>query len=352
MSTIKRVAESAGVSVATVSRVVNSSGFVRPELRDRVEIAMKELRYRPSALARGLRVQQTRTIGILVPKLDHPFFGALAFAIEQALFARGYRSFMCSANENLERENVYLEMLVSQRVDGVIMVPTGRDANGVRRLREQNVPVVTVDRAPSENDADAVSIDNFNGARALATHLLELGHTRIAVLSPPETSEPIRHRLQGIRQAFLSRGLEFDEGLLLTGPLEQFEMGYQGGTTLLAKHERPSAIMALTDVTAVGVLHAAHDLGLRVPQDLSVTGFDDIPLAQHALPGLTTVAQPIYEMGLKAVELMLQRLVQPDANLEAVLLPASLVVRGSSAAPSSGKSQSSSQSQKSARKKS
>ncbi len=334
MSTIKIVASSAGVSVATVSRVVNGTGVVRPELRERVERAMEEMKYHPSALARGLRRQETLTVGILVPKLDHPFFGALAFAIERALFASGYRSFMCSAEENLERELEYVSMLLDQRVDGVIIVPTGRDAAGVRKLRDRAVAVVTVDRDPPGLGADSVSIDNFGGARALANHLLELGHRRIGIASPPESSEPVAHRLRGIRAAFTDRGLNLQPNMIVSGTLEQFEMGYSAGKDLLSRKARPTAIMALTDVMALGVMRAAFDAGLRVPDDVSVTGFDDIPLAAQVIPGFTTVAQPIYAMGERAAELLLRRIQTPDAPLEILRLPTTLQVRGSSAPPS------------------
>jgi LacI family transcriptional regulator len=319
VSTIKIVASSAGVSVATVSRVVNGTGVVRPELRERVERAMAEMKYHPSALARGLRRQETLTVGILVPKLDHPFFGALAFAIERALFASGYRSFMCSAEENLERELEYVSMLLDQRVDGVIIVPTGRDAAGVRKLRDRAVAVVTVDRDPPGLGADSVSIDNFGGARALASHLLELGHRRIGIASPPESSEP--------------GGLRLEPSMIVSGTLEQFEMGYSAGTDLLSRKTRPTAIMALTDVMALGVMRAAFDAGLRVPDDVSVTGFDDIPLAAQVIPGFTTVAQPIYAMGERAAELLLRRIQTPDAPLEILRLPTTLQIRGSSAPP-------------------
>ena len=333
MSTIKLVASSAGVSVATVSRVVNGTGVVRDELRERVERAMSDLNYRPSAVARGLRRQETLTIGILVPKLDHPFFGALAFAIERALFASGYRSFMCSAEENLGRELEYVSMLLNQRVDGVIIVPTGRDAAGVRALRDRAVAVVTVDRDPPGLGADSVFIDNFGGARALAAHLLELGHRRIGIACPPETSEPVAHRLRGIRAAFADRGLSLEPALIVSGTLEQFEMGYSAGKALISSKPRPTAIMALTDVMALGVMRAAYDAGLRVPQDLSVTGYDDIPLAAQVIPGFTTVAQPIYAMGERAAELLLRRIQTPDAPITELRLPTTLQVRGSSAPP-------------------
>lgn len=340
VSTIKRVALSAGVSVATVSRVVNGTGVVRDELRERVERAMADLNYRPSALARGLRRQETLTVGILVPKLDHPFFGALAFAIERALFASGYRSFMCSAEENLERELEYVEMLLNQRVDGVIIVPTGRDAAGVRTLRDRAVAVVTVDRDPPGLGADSVFIDNFGGARALTTHLLELGHRHISIACPPETSEPVAHRLRGIRAAFEDHGLKLEPSKIVSGTPEefeqqgQFEVGYSAGKTLLSRTPRPTAIMALTDVMALGVMRAAFDAGLRVPDDVSVTGYDDIPLAAQVIPGFTTVAQPIYAMGERAAELLLRRIQTPDAPITVLRLPTTLQVRGSSAPPS------------------
>lgn len=340
MTSIKRVAQLAGVSTATVSRVINTSGYVRPELRARVQDAMQRLHYQPNALARSMRTQHTLTVGVLVPQIDHPFFGALAFAVERALFTRGYRTFLCSAEENAEQEDGYIDMLLRQRVDGLILVPTGRSDTSVARLAAQGVPFVTVDRAmPCEYAASsAVLSDNRGGARDVALHLLDLGHERVGVIGAPTHSEPIVHRFLGLRDAFASRAVPFPEDLVWSDEGEQFELGYAGARALLGRAKAPSAIVALTDVVAVGVLHAAHDLGLRVPGDLSVTGFDDIPLARHVLPGLTTVAQPIYEMGRRAAELLLghvQATTAPAAASPARLefLPTHLVVRASTAAP-------------------
>ena len=333
MATIKEVAEYAGVSVATVSRVVNNTGRVSPELRRRVLAAMDALNYQPSALARSLRRRRTQTVGILVPQLDHPFFSSLAFAIERKLFSEHYHALICSAEENQEKEDAYIEMLIRQRVNGVILVPTGQSAENVHRLLEQQVPVVLADRDLPDLAISRVLNDNFHGGYEGARHLLSLGHRRIGVIGGPDYSYPMRQRINGIRQAFRDARVAHDPDLMSIGTLQQFEMGYTAARSLLSKSPRPTAIFALTDVMAVGVLHAAYEEGLRLPEELSVMGFDDIPLASYSIPELTTIAQPIYDMGESAARILLRQMQKPDSPVESVMLQTRLIVRQSTVPP-------------------
>lgn len=333
MANIKHVAELAQVSVATVSRVINQSGYVSPELRERVLAAMRELNYQPNAPARSLRRQETRTVGVLVPQLDHPFFSALSFAIEKALSANDYYTFICSAEENQAQENRYIHMMVRQRVDGVILVPTAYSKESFELTVEHNIPTVIVDRDLPELAVNRVLADNFQGGYLGAQHLLELGHRRIGIVASPPHSEPIGKRIRGALQALSDFGLNHNSDLLVTGDLQQFEMGYAGARQLLQRNPRPTAIFALTDVMAIGVIHAAFELGLTLPDELSVVGFDDIPLASYVTPALTTIAQPIYIMGETAAHMLLRHMRNSDQPTETVRLETKLIIRKSTAPP-------------------
>jgi LacI family transcriptional regulator len=333
MVTMKDVAEKAGVSVATVSRVMNQNGYVRSDVQARVLEAMRQLNYQPSLLARSLRRQETRAIGLLIPQLDHPFFSTLAFAIEKALFAQDYRTLICSAEENAAKEEAYIDMLLRQRVDGVIFVPTGHSAQTLARLQAMTIPAVLVDRdLAGVSQVNKVLSNNVHGGYLGMRHLLELGHRRIGIIGAHEYSDSMAQRLHGAQQALAEYGLS-NPPIVLMDTLSQFEMGYSAGMRLLRLEPRPTAIFALTDVIAVGVLHAAAELAIRLPQELSVVGFDDIPLAAYSIPALTTIAQPITEMGEQAVEILLRHIQQPDLPVEVLTLATHLVVRHSTAAP-------------------
>jgi LacI family transcriptional regulator len=333
MATIKEVAEQAGVSVATVSRVVNQSGYVSVDLQERVREAMRQLNYKPSALARSLRRQETQTIGVLIPQLDQPFFSALAFAVEKTLFASDYRALVCSSEENRNKEDAYTDMLLRQRVDGVVFAPTGYSSENVHRLLDGGVPVVLVDRDLPNVKVNRVLTTNRDGAASGALHLVELGHSRIAVIGGPVHSEAMNHRLEGATRAFAEAGVALDPDLIVVGALPQFEMGYTAALRLLntAPASRPTAVFALTDVMAVGVMHAAAELGLSIPRDLSVIGFDDIPAAKYIIPELTTVAQPIYQMGEAAAQTLIRHIQDDTLALETIQLETRLVKRSSTA---------------------
>ena len=331
MANVKQVAEVAEVSVATVSRVLNGNGFVSADLKARVYDAVEALHYRPSLLARGLRTQQTFNIGVLIPQIDHPFFGILTFGIEKALFEQHYRCFVCSAEENSDKENAYIEALLGQQVSGLIIVPTTSAGESVKKFVDQQVPVVLVDRDLPGAKVDRVLSNNYEGAYELASYILNLGHRDVTIIGTSADSWAMTDRVRGIEQAFNDAETAETLSFHFQEPLEQFRAGYEVGLRVLSKTPRPTAVMALTDVIAVGVLHASSELNIHVPTELSVTGFDDIPLALHVIPPLTTVAQPLQEMGSAAANLLLSKIANPLRLPQQQILPTRLVKRRSTA---------------------
>lgn len=333
MATIKEVAEHAAVSVATVSRVVNKNGYVSDELRHRVMDAMKALDYKPSALARSLRRQESMIIGVLVPGIHQPFFAYLTFVIQKMLFASNYRALLCSSEEDAEKEAAYVDMLVHQRVDGVIVIPTGRGSETIKPLLSK-IPVVLIDRDLPDLQINRILADNYQGGYAAAKHLLDLGHRKIAIIGGAAYNIALEQRTNGAKQAFRDAGLELDPSMIILHEQLEFDIGFRTARDLLRRKDRPTAIFAMTDVIAVGILHAASEMGLRLPDDLSVIGFDDIPLASYVIPALTTIAQPIQEMGETAAKLLLNRLKTGTSEpYESITLDMKLINRRSTTTP-------------------
>jgi LacI family transcriptional regulator len=329
--TMHEVAAAANVSVATVSRVINNMGGVSPALEARVLDAMNALHYHPSSVARSLRVQRSMLFGILIPILEHPSYSRMASAVEHALWDHGYRALICNTEEDEVRERAYIEMLLRQRVEGIIIDTSARSFDGLIELQKNNVPIVLFDRIVENIQCNQVFCDNSQGGFTGIQHLVELGHTRIGVVAAPTHPEPIIRRIRGTREAIAAYGIDDDPHLLRTGDTQLFDMGYDAARALMQLDPPPTAIFALTDVTAVGVMHAVTEMGLRIPEDLSVVGYDDIPIASYTIPPLTTVAQPFVEMGQTAAEMLLRHIQNPDMPIERVVLPTHLVVRQSTA---------------------
>ncbi len=333
MTTIKEVARYASVSVATVSRVINKTEYVSPDLVQRVQDAMETLEYRPNSLARSLRRNETMTVGILIPQLDHPFFSALAFAIERELFNHDYRAFICSAEENLEKEAAYVEIFLQRHVDGVIYVPTGQSRRTLEKLVQQNMPVVLADSDLGYEQIDCVRSRNHEGAYDAMCYLVAQGHRNIGVIGSPTNSEPMVHRMNGVRQAVGEFGLNIHPERLIPASGKDFEKGFIHATQILSQDDRPTAIFALNDLIAVGVMHAAARMGLSLPADLSVMGFDNIPLSEYSIPELTTVAQPIYEIGETVTRRLLMRLEKQETPPQLIELDTKLIIRQSVVPP-------------------
>ncbi|HSJ89573.1 MAG TPA: LacI family DNA-binding transcriptional regulator, partial [Anaerolineales bacterium] len=264
MTTIREVAESAGVSYATVSHVINNTRLVSPETRDRVLAAMDALNYRPNALARSLRQGKTNTIGLVLPDSANPFFAEISRSIEDEAFRKGYSVFLCNTELDMQREIFYVDVLSKKQVDGIIFVAAGDQAGALDFLLQRGMPVVMIDRDVPNVEADAVLTDHELGGFIATRHLLELGHTRIACIAGPSSITPSAERNPGYRTALGQGGIAFEEKLIFRGDYHA-QSGMDITHTLLKMDPRPTAIFALNDLMALGALRAAAEAGFSVP---------------------------------------------------------------------------------------
>jgi LacI family transcriptional regulator len=328
MTTIREVAKAAGVSSTTVSHVINGTRFVSEGVRVRVLTAMHALGYQHNVLARSLRRGETRTIGLILPDSANPFFAKVGRGIEAAAFDRAYSVVLCNSEGNLAREEHYTEVLTQKQVDGIIFVAAGDRTGSLSLLLDRGVPSVLIDRDLPDAKVDAVLADNRQGGYLATRHLLALGHRRIACISGPSNISPSADRVTGYRQALADAGLPVDETLILRGDFH-LESGWAAASELLRRPAPPTAIFACNDLMAIGVIRAAADLARRIPEELAVVGFDDIELAAYCVPPLTTVLQPTTGMGRRAVQLLIDRIADPELPHRREIFPTILTVRAS-----------------------
>jgi LacI family transcriptional regulator len=329
MPTIAEVAEKAGVSASTVSHVINKTRYVSAEVTEQVLAAMDELGYRPNALARSLRRGETLTLGMILPDSANPFFAEIGHAIENEAFRKNYSMILCNTDGDPQKEAMYAEVLSNKQVDGMIFVATGEKSDTVQTLQRHNLPLVLVDRQLHEVEADTVLANNQQGGALVAEYLTALGHRRLGCITGPSLLTLSAERVTGFQEALQARGLMDKPVLLERGDFHP-SSGYQAALRLLQSEARPTAIFACNDMMAIGVYRAAAQLGLRIPEDLAVVGFDDIELSSYLTPPLTTVAQPKAEIGQTAVSLLLERIGARDLPARRVVLETRLVVRESS----------------------
>jgi LacI family transcriptional regulator len=329
MNDVARVAQ---VSIATVSHVINGTRFVSPERIERVHAAMEALDYTPDATARSLRMGRTDTIGLVIPDNTNPFFAELARWIEEAGFDAGYTTILANSNERPYRERRYITTLLSKRVDGLIIAPSGgEDQTLIGLLRRVRTPIVIVDHDGMLPIGDVVLYDDAGGSDAVARHLLELGHTRIACVAGPAERAP-SERLESFRRTLAEAGVKLEPDAVVAADFH-FEGGRDATAKLLATGRPFTALFAANDLMAAGAIRELHAHGLSVPDDVSVVGFDDAPLAQMISPALTTVRQPMQAMAETAVSLLLARVAEGGGKHARRVLPTSLVVRDSTAPP-------------------
>lgn len=328
---MRDVAKRAGVSVSTVSHVINNTRSVSQGSRQRVEQAMEELGYKPNALARSLRRRKTNTLGMIVPDSANPFFAEVARAIEDASFAQNYIVILCNSEGDLEKQQTYTNVLIENRVAGILFVAAGVSTELVNELGQRGVPLVIVDREVPGVEVDTVLTDHAQGGCLATQHLVDLGHRRIACIAGNSEVSPSAERVNGYRRTLEKNGITFDESLVIKGDF-QYESGYEATRQLLSLERSPSAIFACNDLMAVGCISAARELGMHVPSDLSVVGFDDVRLASFTNPPLTTIVQPKVEIGALATQMLLERLVDQEAPPRFKRLDTKLCVRRSTAA--------------------
>jgi LacI family transcriptional regulator len=339
MTTMSDVARLAGVSTMTVSRVVNASGYASAETRARVEAAVVELGYVPNALARQLRSKRAKTVALVVSDISNPFFTTIARGVEDFFVDHGFSVIYCNSDESETEEDHYLRMLIERQVDGILLVPARSSDDSFRLLRAHNVPVVVLDRRIAATDVDSVLCDSEAGACELARHLVDLGHRRIAVLTGRRTVSTSVDRVAGVRRALAEAGLALDDALVHFGGFNLGKLNQADGhrmalEVLVAPGERPTAIFCANNFIAFGAIRALREAGLRVPDDMSVVAFDDLPDEWVDDPFLTVVAQPAYEIGHQAATRLLDRISgDRGPGGESVVLPFELIIRRSSAPP-------------------
>lgn len=329
--TIKDVAQRAGVSVTTVSRVINHSGYVGETAQERVTKAMEELNFQPSHLARGLVSGKTSTIGLLIPDVTNPFFSDIARGIEDAAIANGYTTILCNSDWKREREIMYLDILRSRWADGVIIAGSRSGEEAINKATA-GLPVVLVDRQASPRRS-SVWMDNEKGGRLATSHLVNIGCRHLVHISGPEDSPAANARRLGFETVVTESRARYSSlrGELIQGNF-RYEGGYEIGLSLLRSKDRPDGIFAANDLMAVGILQAARFCGIEVPDELAVVGYDNIALSDYVFPSLTTISQPGYAMGRAAFQLLLNQLtLGGNYKAEQQEFEPQLILRGSTA---------------------
>lgn len=330
------IARRAKVSLGTVSHVINGSAVVREPLRQRVLDAVEELGYQPSQLARGLRRDYTNMIGMIIPDIANPFFPGLVRSAEDVAYAHLYRLVLCNSDNNPQKEVTYLNELQSYLPAGLLIIPA--DGSPLREPPVRNgrvIPTVCIDRRPEGWKGDVVRVGNEEGAYTATMHLIDHGHRRIATIAGPQHLTSAKERLRGCRRALREMGLTLPAGYIVEGQFDRAS-GFEAGLKLLRPASRPTAIFAANDLMAMGVLLAIRELGLRCPEDVSLVGFDNLDATDVLQPPLTTVQQPVQQLGTTAAELLLQRIegmreAPRDITLGTELIRRSSVARATAA---------------------
>ncbi|MDQ0285974.1 LacI family transcriptional regulator [Desulfofundulus luciae] len=328
--TIKDIARKAGVSYATVSRALNNRPEVSEKTRREIQRLAAEMGYKPNAIARGLVTRETLTLGLVIPDITNPFFPEVARGVEEAASEAGYSVFLCNTNWDVDKERTYIELLEEKRVDGLILASVTEDEEYLAELLSRETPVVLINRILDQVDTNYVAIDNVKGAQQAVEHLISLGHRRIAYVGGLEHVESTAERLHGYRLALAINNIPFEEELVRYGSFKK-ESGYENALSLLSLPEPPTAIFAANDILALGVIQAIKERELKVPENVAVVGFDDIPFAAYAEVNLTTVAQPKYTMGEMAAKILIDEIRKgPSPEKKHIVLPPTLVIRASS----------------------
>jgi LacI family transcriptional regulator len=326
---IDDVANKAGVSRATVSRVLNNNPKVDADLREKVLAAAKALGYQPNRTARRLRAQSSNVIGLVISDIQNPYFLSVTRGVEDAASAQQMNLILCNSDEDLDKERMYLHVMEAERVAGLIIVPAnssyGKDLN---QLKKAGIPIILLDRAVKSVQVDTLKVDNEHGAFEAVTHLIQLGYRRIATIAGSSHLSTGSERYQGYRSALESVGIAVDDQLVKVGNFKT-ESGYTLANELLNASVPPEAIFIANNLMTLGALRALREREVRVPHDVALVGFDDLPWSGELYSPLTAVAQPTYEIGQEAVRLLLRRLADPQAAYQTVVLQPHLNVRES-----------------------
>ena len=332
--TIKDIARKAGVSPQTVSRAINDKGEIRPETRARILRIANQLGYRPNSVARSLATQRTRNVGLVIPDVSNPFFASIARGIQDAAHQSQYNVFLCNTDESAQREQSAILSLEGQRVDGILLCSSRLPERELVKLAQRYQPLVLVNRCIPHVQTGCVLVDDAHAMQEAVQYLLALGHRHIGLLAGPAESHSGRQRTQGYHRAMRASDIEPSANWQIHCP-PQVTGGQAAARALLKRAPELTVLVAYNDLVAVGALRACAELELRVPDDCAILGCDDVLLAALVSPPLTTIHIPTYELGQKAISLLLTMISSEAAQPETITVTPTLVVRGSTSRPRS-----------------
>lgn len=326
--TIYDVAKKAGVSISTVSKVLNNTGNLADKTRKKVQETMHELNYQPSVTASVKK--RIQTVGLLIPSIANPFMAEIARSIENHLKRHGYSLMICSTDNDIKNELEYISILKQKYTDGIIVATGLKKEKSIKELMKTNLPMALLSRDVPSLAVDTVLVDDYLGGYEATKHLINLGHEKIAMITEDATYSVVRSRVQGFRNALEEHGLPYDESFVIHNNIS-IDEGKEAMLSLLKKQSPPTAVFASTEALAIGALQGARGRNIQVPNELSIVGFDNTILSTICEPPLTTIAQPIDEMGKKVVELLIEEIEKKKESKQRVILSPKLVVRNSTA---------------------
>jgi len=326
--TIKDIAKKADVSVTTVSRVLNNKPDVGDDTRARILRLIEDMNYNPNSVARGLVMQKTHTIGLIIPDISNPFFPQIARAIEDKAQEHGYSVIFFNTDNHLEREKKAVELFKSKQVDGLIVSLSLGNEEILKELKASNYPVVQIDRSVLNDSYPLVSIDNKNSSYQMVEYMLKKGYRKIAHISGDLNTTTARERLEGYKKAISDYGIEINEDYIIEGDYTQHS-GFEAVKKLLKLKDSPTAVFAANDLSAAGVYKALFAADLKIPEDMAVAGHDDIGIASLLRPELTTMRQPKYSLGERAVSVLLKMINNSGTECEDQILKTNLIIRES-----------------------
>jgi len=323
---ISDVARAAGVSIATVSYVINKSHFVSDEVAQKVHQAIDELGYIPSSLARGLANKQSKIIGVIFSDISNPFFTSIYMGIESVLSEEGYELILINTGEVHEKQELALKTMLSRQIDGLIIAPTGKKSRMLNHIVDSGIPVVLIDRETPLNKASLIDIDNTLAAFEAVSHLIQDGYHRIGAILGLTDLSTTRNRLEGYKKALHSNSIPYCQDYVIYGK-SNLQGGYIAVKKLLSLPQPPQAIFTANNLMTIGALRAFRELGIRCPAEIGIFGFDDIELGDIIEPPLSTVWQPTFEIGVRAAKVLLDN--TKAINIIHEQLKANLIIRGS-----------------------
>lgn len=328
--TIKDIARELGISKSTVSRVLQNAYDVNPTTRKLVQDKMRELRYRPNMLARNLKKKNTKTIGVNIPAFEIPFYAVAIGGIQDEAARQGFNIITCQSNEDFDTELKNIETLLSSQVDGLLISisKTTRNVKHLLELQRNNIPVVLFNRVAGLMDFSKVYVNDIDGAYKMVTYLINKGYRHIAHISGPTNLSLSKKRIEGYKKALSDHELSFDEALMIEGDFS-FSDGAICTEELLDRGKQIDAIFCVCDSMAMGCMQALKKRGIGIPEDVAVAGYTGDPASAYVDPGLTTIAQPCYQIGAQATDLLIKKILKPDTPRQDIMLETELVVRDS-----------------------